>query len=70
MNKVELLTKLRNSSRGNMFSTEIPKTTKEDEKKIEQLAEELESEGKIKIRECVQREYSVFLHGIIKYAAE
>lgn len=70
MNKVELLTKLRNSSRGNMFSTEIPKSTKEDEKKIEQLAEELESEGKIKIRECVQREYSVYLHGIIKYAAE
>lgn len=70
MNKVDLLKKLRNSSRGNLFSTEIPKTTNEDEKMIEQLAVELESEGKIKIRECVQREYSVYLHGIIKYASE
>jgi hypothetical protein len=70
MNKVGLLKNLRNASRGNLFSTEIPKATKEDEKKIEELVGELESEGKIKLRECVQREYSVYLHGIMKYATE
>lgn len=36
MNKVELLKRLLNDSRGNMFSLEIP-TTKEDEKKIQKL---------------------------------
>ncbi|HWL26146.1 MULTISPECIES: hypothetical protein [Peribacillus] len=70
MNKVDLLKALRNSSRGNFFATEIPKATKEDEKKIEELLAELASEGKIKLRECIQREYSVYLHGIIKYASE
>ena len=70
MNKVGLLKNLRNASRGNFFSTEIPKATKEDGKKIEEWVGELESEGKIKLRECVQREYSVYLHGIIKYASE
>lgn len=33
MNKVELLKRLLNDSRGNMFSLEIP-TTKEDEKRF------------------------------------
>lgn len=69
MNKVVLLKKLHNVSRGNMFSIEFPHA-QEDEKKIVELAGELEREGKIKLRECVQREYSVFLHGIIKYASE
>ena len=70
MNKISLLKNLRDASRGNLFSTEIPKATKEDEKKIEGLVGELESEGKIKLRECIQREHSVYLHGIIKYAPE
>jgi hypothetical protein len=70
MNKVSLLKNLHNASRGNMFSTEIPKATKEDEKRIEELVGELVSEGKIRLRECVQREYSVYLHGIIKYSSE
>jgi hypothetical protein len=70
MNKVDLLKNLRNASQSNLFSTEIPKSTKEDEKKIVKWVGELESEGKIKLRECVQREYSVYLHGIIKYASE
>ncbi|MEH7419320.1 hypothetical protein V7266_29255 [Neobacillus drentensis] len=70
MNKVDLLKNLRNASQGNFFSTEIPKSTKEDEKKIEQWVGELEREGKIKLRECVQREHSIYLHGIIKYASE
>ena len=70
MNKVDLFKNLCNSSRGNLFATEIPKATKEDEKKIEELVGELENEGKIKLRECLQREYSVYLHGIIKYASE
>ncbi|NHM33820.1 hypothetical protein [Neobacillus terrae] len=70
MNKAVLLKKLQNASRGNLFSTEIPKDTKEDVKMIEELVGELEREGKIKIRECIQRDYSVFLHGIIKYASE
>jgi hypothetical protein len=70
MNKIGLLKNLRNASRSNLFSTEIPKATKEDEKKIAVWVGELEREGKIKLRECVQREYSVYLHGIIKYASE
>ena len=70
MNKVGLLKNLQNASRGNFFSIEIPKATKEDEKKIEELVGELEREGKIKLRECIQRDYSVYLHGIIKYASE
>ncbi|WP_191567357.1 hypothetical protein [Metabacillus idriensis] len=70
MNKVGLLKNLHNASQGNLFSIEFPKSTKEDEKKIEELVGELEREGKIKLRECVQREYSVYLHGIIKYASE
>jgi hypothetical protein len=70
MNKVGLLKNLHNASRANFFSIEIPKATKEVGKKIEEWVGELESEGKIKLRECVQREYSVYLHGIIKYASE
>jgi hypothetical protein len=70
MNKTDFLKSLRNASRSNLFSIEIPKATKEDEKIIEVWVEELESEGKIKLRECVQREYSIYLHGIIKYAPE
>jgi hypothetical protein len=69
MNKDRLLKNLQNASRGNLFSIEIPKATKEDEN-IEELVEELEREGKIKLRECAQREYSVYLHGILKYASE
>jgi hypothetical protein len=69
MNKVELLKKLQSSSRGNLFSIEIP-TTKENEKKIHELVRVLETEKRIKLRENVQREYSVYLHGIIKYASE
>ena len=69
MNKVELLKKLLNSSRGNLFSLEVP-TTKEDEKEIQELVRVLETEKKIKLREYVQREYSVYLQGIIKYASE
>lgn len=70
MNKVDLLKTLRNSSRGNLFAIEIPKATKEDEKKIAAWVGELENEGRIKVRECVQREYSVYLHGIMKYISE
>ncbi|MDR7002781.1 hypothetical protein [Neobacillus niacini] len=70
MNKVDLLKNLRHSSRGNMFAAEVPKAAKEDQKKIEELVAELEREGKIKLRECIQREYSVYLHGIIKYSSE
>jgi hypothetical protein len=70
MNKVGLLKNLHTASRGNLFSIEIPKTTKEDEKKIKEMVGELERDGKIKLREYVQREYSVYLQGIIKYASE
>ncbi|MDM5197304.1 hypothetical protein QUF79_04570 [Fictibacillus enclensis] len=70
MNKVELLRILRKASRGNIFSLEIPKNTQEDGRKMEEWAGELQKEGKIKLRECVQRDYSVYLHGIMKYAPE
>lgn len=70
MNKDGLFKKFQTARRGNFFSIEIPKATKEDEHKIEELVMELEREGKIKLRECVQREYSIYIHGIIKYASE
>ncbi|MDQ0244168.1 putative transcriptional regulator [Bacillus fengqiuensis] len=70
MNKDRLFKNFQKASQGNFFSIEIPKTTKEDEDKIGELVKELEREGKIKLRECVQREYSVYLHGIIKYASD
>ncbi|WP_139368074.1 hypothetical protein [Priestia abyssalis] len=70
MNKDKLLKKFQSASRRNFFSIEVPTATKEDGNKIEELVAELEREGKIKLRECVQREYSVYLHGIIKYASE
>jgi hypothetical protein len=70
MNKAGLLTKLKSVSRGNFFSIEIPTATKEDEKKIEEFVGELERDGKIKLREFVQREYSVYLHGMIKYTSD
>ncbi|RFU64642.1 hypothetical protein D0469_17955 [Peribacillus saganii] len=69
MNKVALLRSLKNASRSNFFSLEIPNTI-EDGKQVEELAKELVRDGNIKIRECVQREYSIYLHGIIKYASE
>ena len=68
-NKGDLLKKLLNNSRVNLFSLEVP-TTKEDEKEIQELVRILETEKKIKLREYVQREYSVYLQGIIKYASE
>jgi hypothetical protein len=70
MNKAELLKSLQHASRGNLFSIEIPEASKEEEKNIKELVKELEKDGKIKLRECVQREYSVYLHGIIKYASQ
>jgi len=70
MNKVSLMKSFQSASRGNLFSIEIPKATKEEEKQIGEWIRELEREGKIKVRELMQREYSVFLHGIIKYASE
>jgi len=70
MNKIELFTSLRNASRSNLFSTEISKVSKEEENQINEWLRELEREGKIKVRECVQREGSVFIHGIMKYASE
>ncbi|MDR0137759.1 hypothetical protein RFW18_08345 [Metabacillus idriensis] len=70
MNKDKLLKKIHHASRGNLFSIEVQKASKEEERQINEFVSELEREGKIKLRECVQREYSVFLHGIVKYASE
>jgi hypothetical protein len=70
MNSVDLLKILRKSSQGNFFEIEIPISTQEEELNIKTLATELERNGKIKIRECIEREYSVYLHGIMKYANE
>ena len=41
-----------------------------DANKIEELVIELEREGKIKLEEYVQRESSIYLHGILKYVSE
>jgi nucleoid DNA-binding protein len=70
MNKAGLLKNLHNASRGNLFSIELPNATKEIKTNIEEMIRELEKDGKIKLREYEQREHSVFLHGIMKYASE
>jgi hypothetical protein len=70
MDKDRLLKSLKSASRSNFFSIEIPTATKEDEKKIEEFVRELERDGKIKLREFAQREYSVYLHGMLKYLSE
>jgi hypothetical protein len=70
LNKVGLLRNLHNASRSNLFSIEIPKASKDEGNMIEELVKELEREGKIKLRECIQREYSVYLHGILKYVSQ
>ncbi|ULT54442.1 hypothetical protein L1999_14795 [Neobacillus drentensis] len=69
MNKVELLKKLLNSSQGNMFSVEIS-TTLENEKEIQELISVLETEKRIKLREYLQKENTVYIQGIIKYASD
>jgi hypothetical protein len=69
MNKVELLKNVLNSSQGNMFSVEIS-TTKENEKEIQELIRELETEKRIKLREYKEKETSIYIHGIIKYASD
>ncbi|BCB02631.1 hypothetical protein [Bacillus sp. KH172YL63] len=68
MNKMGLLKSLNLANRGNLFSIDIPKASKEEGVEIETMAQELVDDGKIKIRECTQKESSVYLHGIIKYA--
>ncbi|PLS16796.1 hypothetical protein CVD28_17150 [Bacillus sp. M6-12] len=70
MDKVTLFNYLQKASKGNFFSTEIPAGTIKESIAIKELVEELEKEGKIKVREFIQREYSVYIHGIIKYASE
>jgi hypothetical protein len=70
MNKSELLKNIHSSSRSNLFSIEIPKAAKEDERIIDGLLRELVQDGKIKLREVVQRDCSVYLSGIIKYATK
>ncbi|MGE8081176.1 hypothetical protein [Peribacillus loiseleuriae] len=70
MNKNKLLQNLLHANRGNLFSIEIPKATEIDEKMIKEWIIELEREGKIKLRELVQQESSIYLHGILKYASD
>lgn len=70
MNKSELFKNIYNASRSNLFSIEIPKAVKEDEQLIVGLVGELVQDGKIKLRDCIQRESSIYLTGIIKYATK
>ncbi|WP_077212844.1 hypothetical protein [Bacillus dakarensis] len=70
MNKEILLKNLQKASQGNFFTIEIPTAKTSDEQNIREWTTELESEGRIKLREYLEREYSVYLHGIIKYASE
>jgi hypothetical protein len=69
MDKNRLLKDCNHASRGNFFSLEIPANSKADGQNIEQMARELEKEGKIKIRECVHNDTFVYVHGIVKYAS-
>ncbi|KPL60365.1 hypothetical protein [Rossellomorea vietnamensis] len=68
MNKNTLLKTLSQASRGNFFTIELPVQSGEEAETIEQVAAELEREGKIKIRECTSKESSIYIQGIIKYA--
>ena len=38
--------------------------------RFSEFVRELEGDGKIKLRELVQREYSVYLHGMLKYTSD
>ncbi|MEG9295400.1 hypothetical protein V6B33_02975 [Mangrovibacillus sp. Mu-81] len=67
MDKNRLLMEFNHVSRGNFFSIEIASNV--DGESIEQMTRELEKEGKIKIRECVQKESLVYVQGIIKYSS-
>ena len=68
MNKSILLKKLNQTSRGNFFTIELPVESREEAETIENVAAELEREGKIKIRECELKETSIYIQGIMKYA--
>lgn len=67
MNKEILLKSLLKASQGNFFTIEIPTGKTSDVENIREMISELENEGRIKLREYLPREYSVYLHGIIKY---
>ncbi|PLT28464.1 hypothetical protein [Peribacillus deserti] len=68
MDKTKLIKIMQSVNRGNFFEIEIPISSVNEENMIKDLAKELESEGKIKLRECIPREYSVYLQGIMKYS--
>ncbi|MEI2664302.1 hypothetical protein [Rossellomorea sp. LJF3] len=68
MNKSILLKKLSQASRGNFFTIKLPVKSREEAETIENVAAELEREGKIKIRECELKETSIYIQGIMKYA--
>ncbi|MCC5800976.1 hypothetical protein [Rossellomorea vietnamensis] len=68
MNKSTLLKKLSQASRGNFFTIELPVESREEAETIENVAAELEREGKIKIRECELKETFIYIQGIMKYA--
>ncbi|OAT82023.1 hypothetical protein A6P54_10990 [Bacillus sp. MKU004] len=69
MDKNQLLKECNQASRGNFFSLEIPANSIADGEDIEQMARQLEKEGKIKIRDCVHNDTFVYVHGIVKYAS-
>ncbi|MEL3974777.1 hypothetical protein AAEO50_21180 [Rossellomorea oryzaecorticis] len=69
MDKNRLLKECNQARSGNFFSLEIPVNSNADGENIEQMARELEKEGKIKIRECMHNDTLVYVHGIVKYAS-
>ncbi|MEC2055120.1 hypothetical protein I6J18_09120 [Peribacillus psychrosaccharolyticus] len=69
MTKEDLFKVLHSSARGNFFTIELEKSRYQNGDEVMAFANELEAEGKIKIREFKQLKESIYLQGIIKYSS-
>lgn len=70
MNKEILLKTIRKETNRNLFSIGVIENTEGEGTLIQDLAKELDVEGKIRLKECNRIEGTVYLEGILKYASE
>ncbi|MCK2000450.1 hypothetical protein MZM54_03465 [[Brevibacterium] frigoritolerans] len=70
MNKEILLKTIRKETNRNLFSIGVIENTEGEGTLIQDLAKELDADGKIRLKECNRFEGTVYLEGILKYASE
>lgn len=70
MNKEILLKNIRKETNRNLFSISIIENTEGEGTLIQDLAKELDADGKIRLKECNSLEGAIHLEGILKYASE